>query len=184
MYEGEYSGDFPKKSVKNSIRQPPTLNPNSLHTLKTKAKKSIVVVPYRSNRVYPEGISKAAATRKKKSIPFITILTILTQIGLLSWAIYSNRGVESFSDNPYYGPSQSVRCDCESLSSKVLISLGAKDSGRFYSDKEYYRVITPLFLHAGVFQIVITFLITAAIGWTMEREYNSFRYGLSIYCFC
>jgi membrane associated rhomboid family serine protease len=181
MYAEDYPGDIPKKTGTNWIRQPATLHSNSLrsHTGNQKSSKpKQVVLPYKSNRVYPEGISKKEATRIRKYIPFVTILTLLTQIAMLSWALYQNGGVQSFFDNPFFGPTQSVtNAECFSDQIQIIVGLGAKDANSFYAGKQYHRVITPLFIHAGVFQFLITIMVSMTIGWTMERKYHGIRYG-------
>jgi len=57
---------------------------------------------------------------------------MFVELGKNGWTI------EELSKNPMIGPS-----------ADTLISLGAKSTTNIVNDQQYYRLFTPMFLHAG-----------------------------------
>jgi len=82
---------------------------------------------------------------------FICTCTLVASIGLNGWK------VEPMSVNPMIGPS-----------AETLILMGAKDTPLIVIDGEWYRLFTPMFLHAGVIHYVLNMLALWFIGKAVE----------------
>jgi membrane associated rhomboid family serine protease len=83
--------------------------------------------------------------------------------GLLVVSMWLNEWkFEPMSSNPTFGPS-----------ADVLLALGAKDSNLIVNGGEAYRLVTPMFLHAGVIHYVINMMALNAIGRAVEQSHGS-----------
>ena len=79
-------------------------------------------------------------------------LMLIISIGKNNWT------VEALSVNPMIGPSVDS-----------LIALGAKDSNLIVNEGEIWRLITPMFLHAGFIHYTINMCALWFIGSAVER---------------
>ena len=79
---------------------------------------------------FDKGKSYVPLERRKptKYIPFFTVLSTLALGAILGVEIYYNGGLESYQNNPYFGPS-----------TETLIAFGALDGQLMWGDKQYYR---------------------------------------------
>lgn len=53
---------------------------------------------------------------------------------------------------------------------------GGKNTVLIVEDGEYWRLVTPIFLHAGVIHLLGNISVQMDIGAFFEREWGSFRY--------
>lgn len=82
---------------------------------------------------------------------FICTITLIASIGLNGWK------VEPLSVNPMIGPS-----------AETLILMGAKDTNLIVAEHQWYRLFTPMFLHAGVIHYLLNMLALWFIGKAVE----------------
>eukprot|EP00586_Coscinodiscus_wailesii_P004917 CAMPEP_0172487168 /NCGR_PEP_ID=MMETSP1066-20121228/16114_1 /TAXON_ID=671091 /ORGANISM="Coscinodiscus wailesii, Strain CCMP2513" /LENGTH=575 /DNA_ID=CAMNT_0013253599 /DNA_START=196 /DNA_END=1923 /DNA_ORIENTATION=- len=99
--------------------------------------------------------NKAAGFNK----PFFTYILLLictgciiTSIGLNGWKI------EPMSINPMIGPS-----------AETLVRMGAKKTDLIVIEGEWYRLFTPMFLHAGAIHYILNMLALWFIGSAVEQ---------------
>jgi len=69
--------------------------------------------------------------------------------------------VESISLNPMIGPS-----------AQTLIYVGAKQTSLIVNDNQWWRLVTPIFLHAGVIHFVLNMLALWFIGYAVEMNHG------------
>ena len=81
---------------------------------------------------------------------------LLLSIHINGWAL------ESFANNPMLGPS-----------SEALLQLGAKDSFLIINKGEFWRLISPVVLHAGFVHYVINIVALSAIGTAVEISHGT-----------
>ncbi|KAJ5075845.1 rhomboid-like protein [Anaeramoeba ignava] len=93
---------------------------------------------------------------------FIWLIT-LVDIVMMVYAIVKNHGFEQFQVNPWGGPSQ-----------QVLIDLGAKDAPKI-RDGQWWRFITPLFLHVGVIHLLLNLTFQWKGGSQIEESVGTIR---------
>jgi len=90
-------------------------------------------------------------------------LITLGDIGLFIYEIIKNHGFEPFSVNPLGGPS-----------AQTLVDLGAKYAPCII-DGDWWRFITPMFLHAGIVHIILNLWVQVRVGFSLERSYGFLR---------
>jgi membrane associated rhomboid family serine protease len=71
-----------------------------------------------------------------------SVLISLAQIFVLV-ALVVQYGTAPLENNPYFGPSVNV-----------LIQFGAKDGELIIKDEEYWRLLSAIILHAGVYHLL------------------------------
>ena len=77
---------------------------------------------------------------------------------------------ESMRVNPMLGPS-----------AEVLLYQGAKSTDEIVNKGEYFRLISPMFLHAGIFHYVLNMLALRAIGCAVEQSHGTLTAAV-IFC--
>lgn len=94
--------------------------------------------------------------------PFLTyiILVICTITLIVSFAKNGWR-MEPLSINPMIGPS-----------AQTLVDMGAKKTELIVMDGEWYRIFTPMFLHAGVIHYIFNMLALWFIGSAVELSHG------------
>lgn len=94
--------------------------------------------------------------------PFFTytIMTVCTICLIVSIGINGWR-VEPLTVNPMIGPS-----------AQTLIDVGAKKTSLIVNDGEWFRLFTPMFLHAGVIHFVLNMLALWFIGYAVEQNHG------------
>jgi membrane associated rhomboid family serine protease len=94
--------------------------------------------------------------------PFFTyiIMTVCTICLIVSIGVNGWR-VEPLTVNPMIGPS-----------AQSLIDMGAKKTSLIVNDAEWYRLFTPMFLHAGVIHFVLNMLALWFIGYAVEQNHG------------
>ncbi|CAL4951499.1 unnamed protein product [Urochloa decumbens] len=73
---------------------------------------------------------------------------------------------QSFKENPLVGPS-----------SATLLKMGALETSKVTKDHEGWRLITCIWLHAGVIHILANMLSLVMIGIRLEKEFGFMRIG-------
>jgi len=94
-------------------------------------------------------------------IMLVCTVCLIVSIGLNGWTI------EPLTQNPMIGPS-----------AQVLIQMGAKQTSLIVNDGEWYRVFTPMFLHAGIIHYIINMLALWFIGSAVEQSHGFFAAAL------
>jgi len=98
------------------------------------------------------------------NIPIATYFIVTVCTVLLAASMWMNEWkFEPMSENPTLGPS-----------AQVLIKLGAKDTDLIVNDGEYYRLVTAMFLHAGLVHYALNMFGLLAIGRVIELAHGSF----------
>lgn len=104
------------------------------------------------------------ATKCKRQMLTISTLTCLAQIGLLV-AMIQDDGYAPKSENPMYGPD-----------AYTLVRYGAKDAALIKYRNEWWRLVTPIFLHAGIIHIISNVAIQLRVGGYLEIVFGKFRW--------
>ena len=97
-----------------------------------------------------------------------SVLISLAQIIFLMILLY-NFGAVSLENNPYLGPSVNI-----------LIKFGAKDAELIVSSKEYWRLITAIMLHAGLYHLIGNVTLQLLISGYLEHTWGISTF-LSVY---
>lgn len=103
--------------------------------------------------------------------PYFIITCSIIDVILIVWEIIVNGGFEPWSLNPWFGPSSSV-----------LIDAGAKYAPLMLAG-EWWRFLTPIFLHVGLGHIFMNMLTQLRVGLQLERQYGTHRI-FPIYMLC
>jgi len=104
---------------------------------------------------------------KRACLSFCFIMGIIDVIMLIVTIIY-NQGFESFSVNPWLGPS-----------TQTLIAFGAKEVTLIKSG-QIYRFLTPMILHAGIFHLLMNLFAQLRYGIFLERKWGTPKF-IAIY---
>jgi membrane associated rhomboid family serine protease len=88
-------------------------------------------------------------------IIFLSTIMLLVSFAVNDWKI------EPMSVNPLIGPS-----------SETLIKIGARHTSLIVNDGEWYRLFSPMILHAGVIHYVINMLAMYYIGGAVELSHG------------
>mmetsp|Transcript_39549 Transcript_39549/g.113872 ORF Transcript_39549/g.113872 Transcript_39549/m.113872 type:complete len:406 (-) Transcript_39549:64-1281(-) len=123
-------------------------------------------------------------------IPWFTVLAILACVVVLLGEFFENaRGVQpggeppqdcylqlhvngwlfcaaSIAVNPFLGPANDT-----------LARMGAKETDRIVHDGEVWRLVAPLFLHAGLVHLAVNAAALLQLGPRLEAIYGSLRVG-------
>ncbi|KAI5004696.1 hypothetical protein ZWY2020_031939 [Hordeum vulgare] len=73
---------------------------------------------------------------------------------------------QPYKENPLVGPT-----------SATLLQMGALETGKVAKDHEWWRLITCIWLHAGVIHILANMLSLLMIGIRLEKEFGFLRIG-------
>jgi len=95
---------------------------------------------------------------------YISIFLSLIQVAVLILMIWQCK-LAPFTMNPMIGPYPDA-----------LSYWGGKNTVLIVEDGEYWRLVTPIFLHAGVIHLLGNISVQMDIGAFFEREWGSFRY--------
>uniref|UniRef100_A0A6N2MWF7 RHOMBOID-like protein n=1 Tax=Salix viminalis TaxID=40686 RepID=A0A6N2MWF7_SALVM len=127
--------------------------------------------PYQNNSVF------------KKWVPWLVPLFVVSNIAVFIAVMYVNDcpansgscaapslgrfSFQPLKENPLLGPSSST-----------LVKMGALDVARVVNKNQSWRLISCIWLHAGVFHVVANMLSLLLIGIRLEQEFGFFRVGL------
>eukprot|EP01090_Pellita_catalonica_P023754 TRINITY_DN9955_c0_g1_i1.p1 TRINITY_DN9955_c0_g1~~TRINITY_DN9955_c0_g1_i1.p1 ORF type:complete len:379 (-),score=38.49 TRINITY_DN9955_c0_g1_i1:362-1459(-) len=107
----------------------------------------------------------------RKHWPIFLVLVSILDVATMGFSIWKNKGFESFSVNPMFGPSVDT-----------LIWMGAKDTELIREENEWWRLVTPIFLHAGLLHILFNLLFQLQC-FQLERLVGTIRMAI-LYIFC
>ena len=94
--------------------------------------------------------------------PFFTYIVMFVCTGCLVLSIGVNGWkIEPLTENPMIGPS-----------AQTLIDVGAKKTSLIVNDGEWYRLFSPMFLHAGVIHFVLNMLALWFVGYAVEMNHG------------
>jgi membrane associated rhomboid family serine protease len=94
--------------------------------------------------------------------PFTYLIVILSTIMLVVSIGMNGWKFAPIDDNPMIGPDQSV-----------LLDLGALFTPKIVEENEWYRLVTPIVLHAGIIHYVINMLAILMVGTAVERVHGT-----------
>ncbi len=104
------------------------------------------------------------ASKCRRQLTSLSTFLCFVQI-VIFWAMCESEGISS--SNPMYGPS--------SLS---LVKWGGKDASLILYRGEWWRLITPLFLHAGVIHLLSNVLIQLRVGGYLNIVFQTLPFTL------
>jgi len=94
--------------------------------------------------------------------PFFTYFVMLVCTACLIWSIrVNNWKVEPLSVNPMIGPS-----------AETLIKVGAKQTSLIVQENEWWRLLSPMVLHAGIIHFVLNMVALWFIGYAVEMNHG------------
>ncbi|KYR01878.1 beta-lactamase family protein [Tieghemostelium lacteum] len=103
--------------------------------------------------------------------PYFILLISFIDVVLLVWEIIYNKGFEPWKLNPWFGPGVST-----------LLDVGAKYSPLMLQG-EWWRFFSPIFLHVGIFHLLMNLVTQIRVGMQLERAYGAHRI-IPIYLLC
>lgn len=95
------------------------------------------------------------------TIMLVCTVCLILSIGMNDWKF------EPFTVNPMLGPS-----------AQTLIDIGAKKTSLIVNQGEWYRLFTPMFLHAGIIHFVFNMLALWFIGYAVEQNHGFFNVAI------
>jgi len=101
-----------------------------------------------------------------KNFPWFTVVVTLIELIELIAAIIANGGFEPLSNNPWFG-----------ISTQTAIDFGGKYNPPMIDDGQWWRFITPMFLHVGIIHYLMNMILQIPIGWQLERIMGWWRIG-------
>lgn len=112
--------------------------------------------PYLSWRDYDNSRDEGLANRPMFTYAVMALCTIMMFV-----TIGVNGGFEPLKINPLIGPS-----------SETLLKCGARDSNLIVNENQWFRLFTPMFLHAGLVHYFINILALYFIGGAVEKAHG------------
>ena len=113
--------------------------------------------PYLAWQDFEKARDKGAANRPwfTYGVIFICTIMLLVTFGVNDWK------VEPLNVNPLIGPS-----------AETLIKVGARSTPKIVNEGQWYRLFTPIVLHAGLVHFVVNMLATYYIGAAIEQSHG------------
>lgn len=100
-------------------------------------------------------------SKRRQFYPIFTVVVTIIDLSLLIWLLVLNKGIESPSVNPMFGPSP-----------QTLLDAGAK-YGPLLKDGEWWRFIAPIFLHSGLIHFILNIVFQFSLCWIFEIRYST-----------
>jgi membrane associated rhomboid family serine protease len=98
--------------------------------------------------------------------PFFTIAVSIVNVALMIWVLVMG-GFAPMSENPMGGPPAST-----------LLNAGAKWTPYILNRNEWWRLIAPVFLHAGIIHLISNLLVQLCFGWMLETKFGTLRFAI------
>ncbi|XP_047312974.1 RHOMBOID-like protein 1, partial [Impatiens glandulifera] len=122
----------------------------------------------------------------KKHFPWLIPCFVLANIGLFIFSMYINDCPSTHGSNHCIGVNTLGRFAFQSLkvnpllgpSSDTLVSMGALDVQRVVKKHEVWRLLTCMWLHAGVFHVMANMFSLVFVGIRLEQEFGCLKVGL------
>lgn len=114
-----------------------------------------------------EEVDWERSERASKRRPYLSIAVLLGCLGVFSYTLWLTRGITPLSENPMIGPSRDA-----------LVTMGAKVTRLIVSEKQWWRLVSSNFEHAGVVHIIINTVFLLRAGSDLEREAGRLKYAL------
>jgi membrane associated rhomboid family serine protease len=113
---------------------------------------------------------------KGRVYPFFTYTFMTASVALMVIAFHKNDWkVEEMKVNPMVGPS-----------SEVLLELGALEGRLMIENSQWWRLLSPMFLHAGIIHLLLNMTVMLLLSHTVERNHGflltTFLFFLSGVC--
>eukprot|EP01112_Ceratiomyxa_fruticulosa_P021699 TRINITY_DN772_c0_g1_i1.p1 TRINITY_DN772_c0_g1~~TRINITY_DN772_c0_g1_i1.p1 ORF type:complete len:458 (+),score=82.78 TRINITY_DN772_c0_g1_i1:240-1613(+) len=128
-------------------------------------------LPYRYiKKGYPKAYHIPSLLAKSKLLTYsmhyriFTILVCVVDIIMMAVEFGVNKGMVSFKVNMWGG-----------VSAQTLLTLGAKYTPWIIYENQWWRLVTPIFLHAGIFHLLINLLAQGYVCGYLERNIGSLR---------
>lgn len=144
-------------------------NEHSLSEIQEEFDNSKVEVPKLTGdekiQLYPKFFTMEPQTIRKCRFlyyPTFTVLITLIDISVFIWLV-ATYGFGTSAENPMLGPS-----------AQSLLDAGGK-YGPSIRQGEWWRFITPIFLHAGFVHLFLNLVSQFIFCWILEKQYNSIR---------
>ena len=96
----------------------------------------------------------------------LSTLVIIAQISLLAYMIHNHEFAPT-NENPTYGPS-----------AYVLVDYGAKQGGLILYKGEWWRLLTPVFLHAGILHLAMNIFLQWQLGGFLNILFGTVPWSL------
>ena len=113
--------------------------------------------PYLSWRDYDNSRDEGLANRPMFTYAVMALCTIMMIV-----TIGVNKGFEPLNVNPLIGPS-----------SETLLKCGARDTNLIVNEDQWFRLFTPMILHAGLVHYFINILALYFIGGAVEKAHGA-----------
>ena len=94
-------------------------------------------------------------------VMFICTGCLILSIGINGWKL------ESVATNPMLGPS-----------AQTLIEVGAKQTSLIVNESQWYRLFSPIVLHAGIIHFVLNMLALWFVGYAVEMNHGFFSVAI------
>jgi len=93
--------------------------------------------------------------------PWFTFFIVVANVGVFVYIMWlSSWSFESLSINPLVGPK-----------TQILVDMGAKDTTKIING-EWWRLFTPMFLHAGVIHLGMNMMMMKRLGQGLEESFG------------
>lgn len=102
----------------------------------------------------------------KRRIPLFTVAVSIVDIVLMIWLV-SIDGFAPPAQNPMLGPNETT-----------ILENGAKWTPYIVRRGEWWRLISPMFLHIGFVHLLSNLVVQLCCGWWLEFRYGSLKYGI------
>eukprot|EP00040_Diaphanoeca_grandis_P035544 m.223804 g.223804 ORF g.223804 m.223804 type:complete len:345 (+) comp33411_c0_seq2:326-1360(+) len=126
----------------------------------------------RTRAARPQGIpaNDPRTLRQKITVTWASSLSIFVYIIMMAVCIWQNNGIEDFTTNPMIGPSV-----------ETMVLMGANNAPDILYREQYWRFITPVFLHAGLIHLGFNVYVQYSFGSELEAMWGTSTW-IMIFC--